>query len=80
MPLLPNKQLVERAIRTLCTKYNSPTIPTNGSVGASAAPSSAAPPPPAASCDKMVGVVRLSGLLHLEERAAFQEIARQLCG
>lgn len=27
-----------------------------------------------------VGVVRLSGLVHTDERAAFQEIARQLCG
>lgn len=30
--------------------------------------------------DKTVGVVRLSGLLHCEERTAFQEVARQLCG
>eukprot|EP00798_Chlamydomonas_sp_ICE-L_P030296 gene30297-35284_t len=30
--------------------------------------------------DKTVGVVRLSGQLHLEDRAAFQETARQLCG
>lgn len=26
-----------------------------------------------------VGVVRLSGLLHTDERVAFREIARQLC-
>ena len=26
-----------------------------------------------------VGVVRLSGLVHTDDRAAFQEIARQLC-
>lgn len=26
-----------------------------------------------------VGVVRLSGLVHTDERTAFQEIARQLC-
>lgn len=29
--------------------------------------------------DKAVGVVRLSGLLHLEDRVAFSEAARQLC-
>lgn len=28
---------------------------------------------------RKLGVVRLSGLLHLEERPAYQEIARQLC-
>ena len=34
---------------------------------------------PTSSSEPSVGVVRISGLLHLEERAAFQEIARQLC-
>jgi len=29
--------------------------------------------------DKAVGVVRLSGLIHLEDRVAFSEAARQLC-
>lgn len=34
----------------------------------------------AAAGGPVVGVVRLSGLVHTDERAAFQEIARQLCG
>lgn len=29
--------------------------------------------------DPVVGVVRLSGVAHAEERTAFREIARQLC-
>lgn len=31
------------------------------------------------STNRVVGVVRLSGILHLDERVAFMEIARQLC-
>lgn len=50
---------------------------TAGSSSAAAAARAAAG---AGEGDKLVGVVRISGLLHLDERAAFQEIARQLCG
>lgn len=31
------------------------------------------------SIDRRVGIVRLNGLLHVDERCAFQEIAKQLC-
>ena len=30
--------------------------------------------------DPRVGLVRLTGLAHADERAAFREMARQLCG
>lgn len=29
--------------------------------------------------NRRVGIVRLNGLLHVDERCAFQEIAKQLC-
>ena len=77
-------QLIERALQTLAAKHNvaAPLPPPNPSLTAAPALAPAAGPAPAApatAADKVVGVVRLSGLLHLDERAAFQEIARQLC-
>jgi hypothetical protein len=54
-PVLPPRQLLERALGALCREHNAtPDNPT-------------------------LGVVRIHGALHAEERAAFQEIARQLC-
>ncbi|GAX83598.1 hypothetical protein CEUSTIGMA_g11023.t1 [Chlamydomonas eustigma] len=81
--------VIERALRTLCSKHNnrsssihspSGTSPLTSPAAASQAVcSGTSTAAAAAGGDKMVGVVRLSGLLHLDERAAFQEIARQLC-
>ena len=82
--LPPVHQLIERALQTLAAKHNvAALLPTsNPTLTAAPALAPAADPAPAApstAADKVVGVVRLSGLLHLDERAAFQEIARQLC-
>jgi origin recognition complex subunit 4 len=43
-------------------------------------PPPAGRPPPLGAPPPRLGVVRLSGLVHAEERVAFREAARQLCG
>lgn len=83
-------QVVERALREVTTKHNSPAslaaaAAASTSAAATAGPSTSAALPPepptnaTATNQLTVAVVRLHGLLQPDERTAFQEVARQLC-